>query len=508
MRKIFNYFLIIFLIIILLIYLSLDFILFNIGNKYFQEKKYKQALIYYNLAYKIKPKSSLYINNLSNVLLKLPLTYNNQKMLVDILNLPEEEYPTIKGSKYLILDRLNEYKFRMLMAYGRNYIDLITYNNKIIRWNEKTFPLRVYVNNKSMKEIPEYYKESVKEAFDNWSRSTNNFLKFILVNEEESDIYIEFQDSKNTYNKNNKQDSYEYIVANTYPEIKDNKLKRMVIRYGIYNFEGKLYKREEVYRTLLHEIGHALGLMGHSLDDTSLMYMSSKNNVCGYNYQYIIDTITPIDINTLYLLYSMRPDITNKKIEIEENSKIIHPEVIIGNNKAVANKNIKAALDYIKNAPNIPNGYIDLAIAYYELNEFKKAIDNLKIALNLSYNPENRYIIYYNLSNVYLQMKKYKDVIEYARLAKKIKSEDIDLSIIENYARYKLGNKEGLDNLELLYEQNRANENFALVLINIYLERKEYRKIGRIIKTITENNKESKLNEQIKSLYLLKFLSN
>ena len=107
-----------------------------------------------------------------------------------------------------------------------------------------------------------------------------------------------------------------------------------------------------------------------------------------------------------------------------------------------------------------------------------------------------------------ISIKRYKDAIEYARLAKEIKSDDIDLRIIENYGRYKLGNKEGLDNLELLYEKNRANENFALVLINIYLERKEYRKIGRIIKTITENNKESKLNEQIKSLYLLKFLYN
>ena len=44
----------------------------------------------------------------------------------------------------------------------------------------------------------------------------------------------------------------------------------------------------------------------------------------------------------------------------------------------MSTQKLKEAQAYIEQAPNLPNGYIDLAIAYDELGQFEKATESLQ----------------------------------------------------------------------------------------------------------------------------------
>ena len=84
-------------------------------------------------------------------------------------------------------------KAAVIDSYFRN----VAKNGKIVRWNKKTFPLNVYVED--CKSVPSYYREIVMSAYQSWQRASEGLVRFNFVETpEEADMKCYF---KNTDNK-------------------------------------------------------------------------------------------------------------------------------------------------------------------------------------------------------------------------------------------------------------------------------------------------------------------
>ena len=63
-------------------------------------------------------------------------------------------------------------------------------------------------------------------------------------------------------------------------------------QYTDLNVEGR---KEQVSRLVLHELGHAIGIWGHSKDPNDIMYTHP-----------IVSQLSPRDIHTVRRLYGLR----------------------------------------------------------------------------------------------------------------------------------------------------------------------------------------------------------
>lgn len=115
--------------------------------------------------------------------------------------------------------------------------------------------------------IPPNHKRTqmMKNAFAEWSRKTNNKIVFRYVTSKATaDIVVEFVN----------------IVPNAEREIgltrsrfiSGNRLIHSTIYIAEKTSTGVQLGRDAVYTVMLHEIGHAIGLGGHSDDPMSIMY--------------------------------------------------------------------------------------------------------------------------------------------------------------------------------------------------------------------------------------------
>ena len=63
-----------------------------------------------------------------------------------------------------------------------SYYRQICKNGKIVRWNKNSMPLKVYVQD--TKDVPEYYREVVMNAYLAWQRASEGIVRFQFVEEQ------------------------------------------------------------------------------------------------------------------------------------------------------------------------------------------------------------------------------------------------------------------------------------------------------------------------------------
>ena len=403
------------LLLLFIVIKTLPEMFFDTGKAAYDRGDYKRAYISLKQAlmfnYKNIDARYFYVETL----LKFPPTLQVQKDMFKIsqVNLPD--------SADLIADRqVSKWRDQITQNFGNNYIEQVPFNSKVLRWDLDKLPLTVSVTNDSSSQAPDYYLSAIKAAFIQWQNSTDGMLRFKFI-QNPADANIEVKIIPLDKNNCNQKDC-KYVVAYTSPVIKDNLLKKMTIDFYDSNNLSQPFTQKEVYNTALHEIGHSLGIMGHSYEKDNLMFMEQGPEDNAELFRESKRFIQPADLNTLRLLYALIPDTSNTPIEEFDVKHQFYAPIVLGSEKEMSSRKIIEAKNYIKKAPGLPNGYIDLASAYSEQDEYNSALETLNKALSLSTNDSEKFVIYYNSAVIYMNIKDWDNALKYAQMAKQVQS--------------------------------------------------------------------------------------
>ena len=290
--------------------------------------------------------------------------------------------------------------------------------NDILRWDIKSFPLKVYFE--AVDSVPDYYIESINRALNLWSVRTN-FVKFTkAATASDADIVISFKDIPSDMCKG---DVCKYTVAYTEPTIGNDKiLTKMNLTFYKTNPRKEKFSKKEIYNTALHEIGHTLGIMGHSEHQGDLMYALKDGDLEAYNLLRTEDqSLTLRDLKTLVLLYRIEPTISNVKNLYSEN--FYYAPIIMGNDDVRLQKKLEEFKKYIVDYPQVASGYINLASVYVDLGDYNSALEYLLKGEAVAYSNDERYLIDYDRAVIYFNQQDYNKALEYAQKAQSIKND-------------------------------------------------------------------------------------
>lgn len=400
---------------------------FNTGKTALKKQDYVKAHKNLKKAYNFNKNNKDYRYYYVQTLLNLSPTLTVQKELFEIASSSNND-----SAQNLAENKVSEWRNNVMRTIGDNYIEQAPMDKGIMRWDSEKFPLNIAIYDNSGIDIPPYYKEEIQKAFAQWQSSTQ-FIQFKNV-DKNADITVSIQPLPSDVCSEN---TCRYVVGYTVPDIKGKTLHKITIVLYAKDPYGNFFSDKELYNTILHEIGHALGIMGHSYSSEDLMYMAAQGNENFYSpYRSSFQYLSSKDINTIKLLYKLIPDITNSE---KFNAKgLIYPPIILGTSSQISQRKLTEAQYYVKNAPDLANGYIDMGIAYTELNKSKEAVKAFNKALELSKNNDEKYLVLYNLAVLKLKLRQYESSIKYALKAKEISDNEEIRDLISNINHSKI----------------------------------------------------------------------
>lgn len=402
----------------------LPVIYYNIGKNSFDNKDYVTAYKNFSKAYNISKKDKELRYYYTKTLTKLSPTMKVQKELFEIA-----EGNINDSAKTTAAIKVEELKKRFTALTYDNYIEQVPSERGVIRWDLKSFPLKIAIKT-DISNLPQYFEIQTLKALNQWRNSTKFITFNIVENPDMANILIEFVPMPKDVCK---ESSCYYVVGNTVPTIENGILKKMTITIFDKDPLGNYFSDKELYNTVLHEMGHAIGIMGHSYNSDDLMYMSNEDTNSMFSpYRSEFQYLSTSDINTVNLLYKLSPDVTNVTKDKIDQTGLIYAPIILGNSKSRSEKKLKEAENYIKKAPDIVNGYVDKAIALSELGRVEEAIKALEKGVSISKNNDDKYIIYYNAAVIYINNKKPEQAKSYAQKAQQINNSEEIKNLIKN----------------------------------------------------------------------------
>lgn len=240
-----------------------------------------------------------------------------------------------------------------LERYKDNYIDyVLSSGGDVKKW--ASFPLNVYIEQSP-------HKDAVLKAFSQWQDKSQKLVSFNFINSsEKADISIDF---KNKLESTSTKESF--IAGYTVPTYKGIHISKAAIHLLTIDPESqKEFGDDFIFATTLHELGHALGFIGHSPNENDVMAAATVTPKM---------ELTSRDINTLNVFYR-----ANK-------------ETLLARNNGQTDLKLQQARDYIAKMPNKSVGWLNMGDIYYARKMYSDAIKSYKQAVEIEPDKASSY---------------------------------------------------------------------------------------------------------------------
>ncbi len=181
--------------------------------------------------------------------------------------------------------------------------------NGASRWPAKRQPITIYV--KSGDGVPAYrdsFKQAVQAALQEWSSASNNKLKFTAGTADNANMTISWTDdpAKMAFSK---EGGHAVVIPD------QDGISKADIVLLTKQLDGSPMIDAYAKHIALHEIGHALGIFGHSANLNDIMYGIIDPN----HPESTITNLSVNDINTIQALYSPAGDrFVNQTIDLNK----------------------------------------------------------------------------------------------------------------------------------------------------------------------------------------------
>ncbi|MDP4115077.1 MAG: matrixin family metalloprotease [Bacteroidota bacterium] len=158
---------------------------------------------------------------------------------------------------------------------SRNYFKFENNDNSLWNgkhWMPEDFPLKVYVKIDSNSSYRKSFSAYINYAFNSWEKADNRISFKLSEDEKDAQIVIWFE--------NNLMDKYdeEYLGLTNYETGRKKSIKKAVVEVGVHKYNNIKVNDGEIKTTIIHELGHALGL-GHSDNAIDIMFPYIDSNV-------------------------------------------------------------------------------------------------------------------------------------------------------------------------------------------------------------------------------------
>lgn len=416
---------------------SADF--YSAGVDAFKKEQYSQAASNLEHAIRISPKNVNARYYLAQVYIKQNRLSEAKEQYNRIIILAPDSDAAILSQKGLSLiqqAQIIEGTIASSDAYSKykdNYINyVLPGDGKLYRW--KKFPINVYIETHQQ-------KNAVLKAFYEWEQRTDGLVKFNFLNSAKSaQIIVDFQDKLESSSTKKS-----FISGYSKPYYQNENIMKSEIHILSTNpATGEKIDANNITSSTLHEIGHSLGLRGHSPNLNDVMADSTAENNAKLN-------LTQRDINTLCMLYKA------------------DDKTLLAKTNQQADAKLKQTLEYVKKTPEKAVGWANLGDIYRDKEMYSEAIENYKKAISIEpAKPElynllgSAYAGKGDIQNAYTNLKKSCDMdnkntfylYQFALFCLKTGYKDIGKSYINQYLTE---NPEGrsdekIQNILLLYK--------------------------------------------------------
>lgn len=344
-------------------------------------------------------------------------------------------------------------KAAVIDSYFRN----ICKNGKIVRWNKNTMPLKVYIQDSA--NVPEYYREVVMSAYQSWQRASEGLVRFEFV-EDASDA-----DMKCYFKSGNGGDT---IGSHAFA-VSGNTITDSTIVFTRADKNGHSHDSKQLYSSALQEIGHSIGLTANSPSIYDVMYpIGTKFNT----------EITPRDLKTLALVYSVVPDITNRPLAADEKAQLFTVSEVLNtlNVPVDDNTNLDAVV-----AGDVAT-HLALAEQYRKKAKYDKAAQEYQIVAQTKTDRRSKSEVYYEIAVMYLDAEEYDNAKSCADIAWATDENDLTITLPPLINYYTKRTNTAVQQLEDILKANPYNKHAYKLLCQIYRDRHHENLLNSTIK--------------------------
>ena len=335
-------------------------------------------------------------------------------------------------------------KAAVIDSYFRN----IASNGKIIRWNKSSFPLKVYVQDSH--DVPDYYREVVMSAFQSWQRASEGLVSFEFV-EDANDAQMKCYFKNNSDNKG--------LLATQSFGVNGNRLVNSTINFRKTDDRNYNLDSKQLFSSALNTIGQSLGLTGRSQSIYDVMYpIGTKFNT----------EITPRDLKSLALVYSVVPDITDLPLSSTETRQLFSTSEILATLNVPITKDTKNLDDIV--ASDIET-HLALAEEYRRRALYDDAAQEYQAVAQMKSDRRSKSEVYYEIAVMYTDAEEFDKAKSSAEIACATDSNDLTDTLPALIDYYTKRSTAAVEQLEALLKANPYNKHAYKLLCQIYRDK-------------------------------------